>query len=92
MEKNSCGAGQEILNLDDMLDLEPGKVFTEKRPQLSFYFSLLLISGDISSNPSPFEVDMFKDFREQMKGPGIKLCHINARVLLSKLTEVTSLV
>ena len=35
---------------------------------------------------------MFKDFREQMKGPGIKLCHINVRGLQSKLTEVTLLV
>ena len=60
----------------------------QKRPQLPFYFSLLLISGDILSNPGPFEVDMLKDFREQMKGPGIKLCHINVRGLLSKLTEV----
>ena len=60
----------------------------QKRPQLPFYFSLLLISGDILSNPGPFEVDMFKDFREQMNGPGIKLCHINVRGLLSKLTEV----
>ena len=64
----------------------------QKRPQISFYFSLLLISGDISSNPDPFEVDTFKDFREQMKGLGIKLCHISVRGLLSKHTEVTLLV
>ena len=64
----------------------------QKRPQLTFYFSLLLISGDISSNPGPFEVDIFNDFREQMKGPGIKLCNINVRRLVSKLTEVTLLV
>ena len=56
------------------------------------YFSLLLISGDILSNPGSFKVDMFKDFREQMKGPDIKLCHINVRGPLSKLTEVTLLV
>ena len=34
---------------------------------------------------------MFKDIREQMKGNGIKLCHINVRGLLRKLTEVTLL-
>ena len=49
MEKDSCGAIQEILNLDAMLDLEPRRVFTVTITEdlnylfISHYYSSVVI-------------------------------------------------
>ena len=59
---------------------------------MAFCLVLLLICGDISSNPGPGTADMFGDIKEQLRGNGIKIAHINVRGLMNKFTDVTLLV
>ena len=75
--------------------LGSGKAFCvdhRKKSNMAFCLALLLICGDISSNPVPGTADMFSDIKEQLRGNGIKIVHINVRGLMSKLTDVTLLI
>ena len=51
---------------------------------LKFYQILLLLSGDISLNPGPCQMQ----FIEPLKTQGLHFCHLNVNSLLSKTDEL----
>ena len=56
---------------------------------LKFYQILLLLSGDISLNPGPCQMQFIDDKTwEPLKTRGLHFCHLNVNSLLSKIDEL----
>ena len=55
---------------------------------LKFYQILLLLSGDISLNPGPCQIQFIDDKHEPPKTRGLHFCYLNVNSLLSKIDEL----
>ena len=60
---------------------------------LKFYQILLLLSGDISLNPGPCQMQFIDDKTwEPLKTRGLHCCHLNVNSLLSKIDELRDII
>ena len=59
---------------------------------LKFYQILLLLSGDISLNPGPYQMQLIDEKTwEPLKTRGLHFCHLNVNSLLSKIDKLRDL-